>query len=221
LVGAEALIRWQHPEMGLVLPGRFIHLAEESGLIRPIGEWVLFSACEQMRQWREQGFLLPRMAINLSGHQLQKEMIVGLVQHVLRETGVQPGWLELEITESFIMRQADEAIGMLDQLKDMGVQLAIDDFGTGYSSLSHLKRLPVHKLKIDRSFVQGIPQDSNDAAIARAVIALGSSMQLTVIAEGVETEQQAAFLRAEGCDQGQGFLYGYPVSGAEFVAAWG
>jgi len=220
LVGAEALIRWQHPEMGLVLPARFIHLAEESGLIRPIGEWVLFTACEQMRRWREQGFLLPRMAINLSGHQLQKEMIVGLVQHVLRETGVQPGWLELEITESFIMRQADEAIGMLDQLKDMGVQLAIDDFGTGYSSLSHLKRLPVHKLKIDRSFVQGIPQDSNDAAIARAVIALGSSMQLTVIAEGVETEQQAAFLRAAGCDQGQGFLYSHPLSGAEFVAAW-
>jgi EAL domain-containing protein (putative c-di-GMP-specific phosphodiesterase class I) len=164
--------------------------------------------------------MLPRMAVNLSGHQLQKDVIVELVQRVLRETGVEPGWLELEITESFIMRQADEAIGLLDQLKEMGVQLAIDDFGTGYSSLSHLKRLPVHKLKIDRSFVQGIPQDSNDAAIARAVIALGNSMQLTVIAEGVETEQQATFLRAEGCDEGQGYLYSRPVSGADFLSAW-
>ena len=220
LTGAEGLIRWQHPEMGLVLPARFIHLAEESGLIRPIGEWVLFTACDQMRQWRELGFMLPRMAVNLSGYQLQKDVIIELVQRVLRETRVEPGWLELEITESFIMRQADEAIEMLDQLKEMGVQLAIDDFGTGYSSLSHLKRLPVHKLKIDRSFVQGIPQDSNDAAIARAVIALGNSMQLTVIAEGVETEQQQAFLRAEGCDEGQGYLYSPPVSGEDFLSAW-
>ena len=220
LIGAEALIRWQHPEMGLVLPERFIHLAEENGLIRPIGEWVLFSACDQMRAWREQGFMLPHIAVNLSGHQLKKAGFVELVRHALRETRVEPGWLELEVTESFIMSQAEEAIGMLDQLKEMGVQLAIDDFGTGYSSLSHLKQLPVHKLKIDRSFVQGIPQDSNDAAIARAVIALGSSMQLRVIAEGVETEQQQDFLRAEGCDEGQGYLYGRPVSGEDFLMAW-
>jgi len=220
LVGAEALIRWKHPDMGLVLPERFIHLAEENGLIRPIGEWVLFNACDQMREWREQGFMLPRIAVNLSGHQLKKVGFVDMVRHVLRETGVKPEWLELEITESFIMSHADEAIEMLDQLKEMGVQLAIDDFGTGYSSLSYLKRLPVHKLKIDRSFVQGIPEDNNDAAIARAVIALGNSLQLSVIAEGVETEQQQDFLRAEGCDQGQGYLYSQPVSGADFLAAW-
>ncbi|MCR4303548.1 MAG: EAL domain-containing protein [Gallionella sp.] len=220
LVGAEALIRWQHPEMGLVLPGRFIHLADESGLTQPIGEWVLFSACEQMRLWREQGFDLPRIAINLSGQQLQKKGIVEQVQRVLRETGMEPSRLELEITESFIMRQADEAIDMLKRLKKTGVQLAIDDFGTGYSSLSYLKRLPVHKLKIDRSFVQGIPQDSNDAAITRAIIALGRSMQLTVIAEGVETEQQRDFLHAEGCDEGQGYYYSRPVSGADFLSAW-
>jgi len=220
LVGAEALVRWQHPEMGLVLPGRFIHLADESGLTQPIGEWVLFSACEQMRLWREQGFDLPRIAINLSGQQLQKKGIVEQVQRVLRETGMDPSRLELEITESFIMRQADEAIDMLKRLKKTGVQLAIDDFGTGYSSLSYLKRLPVHKLKIDQSFVQGIPQDSNDAAITRAIIALGRSMQLTVIAEGVETEQQRDFLRAEGCDEGQGYLYSRPVSGADFLSAW-
>jgi diguanylate cyclase (GGDEF)-like protein/PAS domain S-box-containing protein len=220
LIGAEALIRWQHPEMGLVLPSRFIHLAEESGLISPIGEWVLFTACEQMRLWRDQGFMLPSMAVNLSGQQLQKDGIVELVQRVLHETRIEPGWLELEITESFIMRQADDAIGMLGRLNDMGVQLAIDDFGTGHSSLSYLKRLPVHKLKIDQSFVQGIPEDSNDAAIVRAVIALGNSMKLTVIAEGVETEQQQVFLRAEGCDEGQGYLYSRPVSGADFSAAW-
>jgi diguanylate cyclase (GGDEF)-like protein/PAS domain S-box-containing protein len=220
LIGAEALIRWQHPEMGLVLPDRFIHLAEENGLIRPIGEWVLFNACDQMRSWREQGFMLPRIAVNLSGHQLKKAGFVEMVRHVLRETGVEPGWLELEITESFIMSQAEEAISMLDELKEMGVQLAIDDFGTGYSSLSHLKRLPVHKLKIDRTFVEGIPQDGNDVAIARAVIALGNSMQLGVIAEGVETEQQQDFLRTEGCDEGQGYFYGRPVSAADFFSAW-
>jgi EAL domain-containing protein (putative c-di-GMP-specific phosphodiesterase class I) len=206
--------------MGLVLPDRFIHVAEENGLIRPIGEWVLFNACDQMRSWREQGFMLPRIAVNLSGHQLKKAGFVEMVRHVLRETGVEPGWLELEITESFIMSRAEEAIEMLDQLKEMGVQLAIDDFGTGYSSLSHLKRLPVHKLKIDRSFVQGIPEDSNDVAIARAVIALGNSMQLGVIAEGVETKQQQDFLRAEGCGEGQGYLYSRPVSAAHFLSAW-
>jgi len=221
LIGAEALIRWQHPEMGLVSPDRFIHIAEENGLIRPIGEWVLFSACEQMRAWRDQGFMLPSIAVNLSGHQLKKAGFVDQVRQVLRETRIEPGWLELEVTESFIMNQADEAIDMLDRLKEMGVQLAIDDFGTGYSSLTHLKRLPVHKLKIDRLFVQGIPQDSNDAAIARAVIALGKSMQLRVIAEGVETEQQRDFLRAEGCDEAQGFLYSRPVSAADFLSAWG
>jgi diguanylate cyclase (GGDEF)-like protein/PAS domain S-box-containing protein len=220
LIGAEALIRWQHPKMGLVMPGRFIHLAEESGLIRPIGEWVLFNACDQMRQWREQGFILPRIAVNLSGHQLHKDGIVEQVQSVLRGTKLEPDWLELEITESFIMRQAEDAIGMLNQLKELGVQLAIDDFGTGYSSLSYLKRLPVHKLKIDQSFVHGIPDDVNDSSIARAVIALGRSMQLRVIAEGVETEQQQAFLRAEGCDEGQGYLYSRPVSATDFLSTW-
>ena len=221
LIGAEALIRWQHPELGLAFPERFIHLSEENGLIRPIGEWVLRNACEQMRAWRDQGFMLPCIAVNLSGHQLKKAGFVDQVRHVLRETRVEPGWLELEVTESFIMSRTDESIAMLDQLRDMGVQLAIDDFGTGYSSLSHLKRLPVQKLKIDRSFVQGVPQDSNDVAIARAVIALGKSMQLKVIAEGVETEQQQDFLRAEGCDEAQGYWYSRPVSGAEFLLTWG
>ena len=220
LIGAEALIRWQHPEMGMVLPSRFIHLAEECGLIQPIGRWVLFKACEQMRRWHEQGLMLPRVAVNLSGHQLHKDGIVEQVQSVLRETKLEPDWLELEITESFIMRQAEDAIETLNQLKGIGVQLAIDDFGTGYSSLSYLKRLPVHKLKIDKSFVHGIPFDVNDSSIARAVIALGRSMQLTVIAEGVETEQQQAFLRSEGCDEGQGYLYSHAVSASDFFSDW-
>jgi len=220
LTGVEALIRWQHPDMGLVLPERFIHLAEDNGLIRPIGEWVLFNACDQIRSWRDQGFMVPRISVNLSGHQLKKAGFVDMVRHVLRETGIDPDWLELEITESYIMSRADEAIEMLDELKAMGVQLTIDDFGTGYSSLSHLKRLPVHKLKIDRAFIQGVPEDINDSAIARAVIALGSSMQLSVIAEGVETEYQQEFLRNEGCNEGQGYLYSPPVSASEFQTSW-
>lgn len=220
LIGAEALIRWEHPELGLVRPDRFIHLAEESGLIRPLGKWVLSCACDQMRKWHDLGFKLPRIAVNLSGHQLHKDGLVELVKSVLDDTRLEPDWLELEITEGFIMRQAEDAIEILNQLKEIGVQLAIDDFGTGYSSLSYLKRLPVHKLKIDQSFVQGIPGDINDTSIARAVIALGRSLQLTVIAEGVETEQQQDFLHAEGCDQGQGYLFGKPIPASEFLSAW-
>ncbi len=216
LIGAEALIRWCHPEMGLVLPARFVPLLEESGLIEPIGEWVLRTACRQMKQWSEAGLSLQHMAVNVSGLQVQRGAFVDAVRDVLEETGLQPQQLELEITETYIMQRTEWAIGILDKLKLLGVRMAIDDFGTGYSSLSYLKRLPVDKLKIDGSFVRDIPADPNDEAIVRAVVALGQALQLKVNAEGIETDEQRVFLKALGCHEGQGFLFSKPLPAAEF-----
>lgn len=218
LVGAEALIRWRHPDMGLILPSRFIPLAEESGLIESIGEWVLQNACKQMKTWLDAGFSLERVAVNLSCIQFQRGDIVGTVKRVLEETGLSSQRLELEITESLVMQKTAWTINVVDKLKRLGVTISIDDFGTGYSSLSYLKRLPVDKLKIDKSFVRDIPHDPNDAAIARAVVALGQSLNLEVIAEGVETEKQHEFLAALGCDEGQGHWYGKPAAAEEFVS---
>ncbi len=218
LAGAEALLRWRHPELGQVPPDRFIPIAEDSGLIVPIGEWVLREACRQAKAWLDSGNPLERVAVNLSGVQIQRGDIVATVSRILAETGLPPERLELEITETYIMRQAERDIRVLEQLRDLGVKLAIDDFGTGQSSLGYLKRLPVDKLKIDRSFVMDIPQDADDAAITRAIVALGHSLRLKVLAEGVETPQQEAFLKELGCDAVQGYYYSKPVDVAAFDA---
>ncbi len=215
LMGAEALIRWQHPSMGLIYPAKFIPLAEDSGMIMAIGEWVLYQACTQMKEWLAAGLELDRIAVNVSSLQFQRAEIVTTIRKVLAETGLDPHYLELELTESVIMQKTD-SIGTLDDLKTLGVRLSIDDFGTGYSSLSYLKRLPIDKLKIDGSFVRDIPKDPNDEAITRAIIALGQSLQINLIAEGVETESQETFLKALGCEEAQGFLYSKAVTAKRF-----
>jgi diguanylate cyclase (GGDEF)-like protein/PAS domain S-box-containing protein len=219
IIGVEALLRWQHPELGLLPPARFIGRAEDSGLIIPIGEWVLATACRQMRRWQQQGYNFGRMAVNVSGLQLQRGDFQRVVNEVLLDTQLGPQYLELEITENFIMHKTELAIAILDSLKGLGIQIAIDDFGTGYSSLSYLKRLPVDKLKIDQSFVRDIPQDRDDEAIACAVVALAKALELKVIAEGVETEEQRQFLLAQGCDDAQGFLFSRPLPAAD-LPAW-
>lgn len=218
IVGAEALIRWHHPDLGLVSPAKFIPLAEESDLIIQIGEWVLREAALQAMRWSAEGFGLEWVSVNVSGVQIQRSNFVDTVYGVLIETDCDPNLLELEITESTIMRNTEYVIGVLDHIKALGLRLAIDDFGTGYSSLSHLKRLPLHKLKIDQSFVHDLPFDTDDAAIARVIQGLGRSLGLTVIAEGVETPEQAEFLLSIGCDEGQGYLYSPPVPAAAFTA---
>ncbi|RLW66340.1 MAG: hypothetical protein B6D73_03870 [gamma proteobacterium symbiont of Stewartia floridana] len=213
IIGVEALVRWQHPELGLLPPAKFIPLAEDSGLIRPIGEWILRQACLQASKWRDQGFSPQRISVNcnLSAGQLNSENFVGGIQAILAEAGIEAGLLELEITETTIMNDPEHMSEIFNRLRDIGIKLAIDDFGTGYSSLSYLKTLPISKLKIDQSFVRDIPADPDDMAITRAIIALGESLQMQVIAEGVETEAQAEFLKAEGCYLAQGFLYAKPM----------
>jgi diguanylate cyclase (GGDEF)-like protein/PAS domain S-box-containing protein len=217
LIGAEALLRWHHPVFGEIPPDRFIPLAEETGLIISLGDWVLRQACWQMQQWLEQHAPFGPLSVNLTGVQLRQPHLLARISSLLEDHNLAPALLQLEITESFIMNQAEEALRLLHQLKSLGIQLAIDDFGTGYSSLSYLKRLPVDTLKIDQSFVRGLPGDGNDVAIVRAIIALGRSMQLTVIAEGVETTAQELFLAAEGCEQIQGFVISRPIPADTFA----
>ena len=212
IVGLEALVRWDHPTLGLIQPNDFIPLAEETGLIVALGEWVLASACAQVAAWYGAGLNPGRVAVNLSGNQLQHAGLVEVVTQTLKDTGCKAEWLELEVSEGFYMQEAERSTAVLKQLQALGIELAIDDFGTGYSSLAYLKKLPISKLKIDKSFVRDLPQDADDAAIARAVIALARSMKLKVIAEGVETEEQLAFLKNEGCDEIQGFLYARPMT---------
>lgn len=211
LVGFEALLRWQPPGEPMVNPGDFIPLAEDTGLIVPMGEWVLQTACEQNLAWQRQGFAPVRMAVNISPRQFRQRSFIDTVDQALQRSGLAPQWLELEITESCAMDKVEENILAMAHLTQRGIHLAIDDFGTGFSSLSYLKRFPISKLKIDRSFIRDICHDPNDAAIATSVIALGRSMKLEVVAEGVETEEQAAFLRREGCQLSQGFLLGRPL----------
>ncbi|WP_428609561.1 PAS domain S-box protein [Sedimenticola sp.] len=218
IIGVEALIRWVHPELGTIPPARFIPMAEESGLIHPIGDWVLRTACRQGKEWLDKGIDFGRISVNIAGPQLQRGTLVNEVMAALEQSGLPTDRLELEVTEGFIMQQAESAIVQLQALRELGVTLAIDDFGTGYSSLSYLKQLPIHKLKIDQSFVRDIPEDKNDMAIADAIIAMGKSLGLTVIAEGIETEAQADFLKWSGCQEGQGYLYSKPVT-AEAVEA--
>ncbi|ENY76858.1 PAS/PAC/GAF sensor-containing diguanylate cyclase/phosphodiesterase [Pseudomonas putida TRO1] len=220
LVGAEALIRWSHPTFGEVPPEHFIHLAEENGTILQLGDWVLEQACRQMQAWKQHYEPFGPLSINLAGAQLRHPHLARRIEQLLKHYQLRAGDLQLEITENFIMSQAEEALAVLYQLKKLGVQLAIDDFGTGYSSLSYLKRLPLDILKIDKSFIRGLPDDPHDAAIARAIIALGRSMQLTIIAEGVENQAQQRFLAAEGCEQIQGYIVSLPLPPEEFAAAF-
>jgi diguanylate cyclase (GGDEF)-like protein/PAS domain S-box-containing protein len=210
LTGAEALVRWQHPERGLVPPLQFIPLAEETGLIVPLGEQVLRMACSQNRLWRERGFAPFRVAVNLSARQFHDEALLDMVAGMLAETGLEADGLELEITESAIMRDTARAAETLRRFRSMGIRLALDDFGTGYSSLGYLKRFPVDVIKIDYSFVKNIFVDPEDAAIVKAIIAMARSLNLTTVAEGVETEEQRTFLLEQGCDELQGYVAGMP-----------
>ncbi|MDD2929771.1 MAG: EAL domain-containing protein [Sideroxydans sp.] len=218
IIGTEALLRWQHPELGLVPPGKFIPLAERSGLIVPIGEWVIHEACRQAQQWMERDRLQAMVvAVNLSALQFKRGNIVETVASALKQSGLPARYLELELTESILLHDIDIVMTTLKLLKEIGVKLSIDDFGTGYSSLSYLKRLKVDKLKVDQSFVRDMVQDAEDAAIVKAVVQLGHNLQLTVIAEGVENNEQFALLKSYGCDEVQGYLFSRPIPAAEFA----
>jgi diguanylate cyclase (GGDEF)-like protein/PAS domain S-box-containing protein len=219
IVGAEALIRWQHPERGLLPPKEFIPLAEEAHLVIPIAEWVISAVCQQVAAWRAAGLRPIPVAVNLAAPHLRESALPELVERVLREHALPSSLLEIEVTESILMNDPELSLANARRLSDLGVKLSIDDFGTGYSSLSYLKRLPIASLKIDQSFVRDIATDPDDAAIITAIIAMAHSLNLRVVAEGVETEAQRAFLKAHACDEFQGFLFGHPVSAAEFARA--
>jgi diguanylate cyclase (GGDEF)-like protein len=218
ITGVEALLRWNNPQLGSVPPTQFIPLAEETGLIVPIGRWVLRTACAQSVAWQRDGLPPVRMSVNLSMRQLADEGLTREIAAVLRETGLDPDLLELEVTESMIMNNSERAVRVLTAIKALGVRLAIDDFGTGYSSLAHLKRFPIDTLKVDRSFIREIPHDAEDRAIAEAIIAMGKTLSLTVVAEGVETPEQQAFLSDRSCDEMQGYFFSTPVEPADFAA---
>jgi len=219
IVGVEALLRWNHPQDGMISPAKFIPVTEETGLIVEIGEWALRTACHQAKQWIDNNVPFGSMAVNISGIQVQRSDIVATVAKALEESGLPPERLELEITESIIMHDTEQAIKIMEALRALGVSLSIDDFGTGYSSLSYLKRLPLHKLKIDQSFVRDIPGDNNDEAIVCAIIGLGKSLQLDVIAEGVELIEQQEFLHFHGCREVQGYLHSRPLD-ADTLTNW-
>ncbi|MCL5228854.1 EAL domain-containing protein [Pseudomonas sp. In614] len=212
IIGVEALIRWQHPELGMVSPIKFIPQAEETGLIVPIGDWVIHAACRQNKAWQDAGCPPITMSVNISARQFIERNLIDRVRHALQETGLDPKYLELELTESLIMQDLQQAISKMKELQSMGISLSIDDFGTGYSSLAALKSFPIARLKIDQSFVRDLPDNENDKAIATAVISLGHKLNLKVIAEGVETEEQQTFLRENGCDEIQGHFFSRAVS---------
>ena len=211
ILSVEALIRWQHPELGFVSPGRFIPVAEESGLIERIGHWVLREGCRQQKAWLDAGIAPERMAINLSARQLAVPGFVDILAKVLADSGLPPERLELEITEGALLNDPQAVAEKLRIVRDMGITVALDDFGTGFSSLSYLKRLPLDSLKIDQSFVRGIPTDGHDVAITRSIIAMAGNLNLKTVVEGVETEAQLAFARAEGCGEFQGYLFSKPL----------
>jgi EAL domain-containing protein (putative c-di-GMP-specific phosphodiesterase class I) len=215
--GVEALIRWRHPELGPVSPARFIPVAEDSGLILPIGEWALSTACMQLRAWHAAGHQDLRMAVNLSARQFQQQDLPQLVRKVLRESGIPASNLELELTESVLMGNSDAAVDALTQLKIIGVDLSLDDFGTGYSRLSYLKRFPIDIIKIDQSFTADLPHSVDAASICNAIIAMARSLGLRTVAEGVETEDQRRFLSQNGCDDAQGYYFSRALPAEELV----
>jgi len=218
IVGVEALLRWQHPELGLVSPSNFIALLEETGLIEDVGKWVLETACRQSKNWHDAGFDDLQMSVNISSRQFNNTEFIDVLHDTLDRTGVNPECLELELTESMLMRQASSVVTALKSLNELGVRFAIDDFGTGYSSLSYLRRFPIETIKIDRSFIRDITDDPDDAAITRAIVVMARNLSLKVIAEGVETEKQLAFLEENDCHLIQGFYYSPPVPVAEMTA---
>ncbi len=216
VIGAEALIRWIHPQWGMVPPDRFIRVAEDFGLIVPMGRWVLHEACLQAKRWQDAGMRVDTIAVNVSAVEFRRPEFIDCVQQILDTSALHPACLELEITESVLMNDAEGSRSILTQLKRMGIRLAVDDFGTGYSSLSYLKLFPIDVLKIDKSFVSSIGTSDDDGAIASAVIAMGNSLNYRVVAEGVEDEFQLDFLRRHLCDEGQGYFFGAPVAPREF-----
>ena len=216
ITGMEALIRWQHPDLGMVSPAQFIPIAEETGLIVPIGKWVLKTACLQNKAWQEEGLPPLSVAVNLSARQFTDENLLEDIASILEWTGMDPTFLELEITESIIMRNVDKAVRTLTKLKTLGIHFAIDDFGTGYSSLANLSQFPIDTLKVDRSFIRNLPGDAEDKALTGAIIAMGKSLNMTLVAKGVETQEQAEFLRTHACDQFQGYYFSRPVDKDKF-----
>jgi diguanylate cyclase (GGDEF)-like protein/PAS domain S-box-containing protein len=216
IVGAEALLKWDHPQLGFVSPTQFIPLAEETGSITEVGEWVLRNACQQCKTWQQSMHQPIRVAVNLSAHQFRQQRLLDRIATILSDTGLQPQLLEMEITETVLMQSTPETLQRLRDLKSLGIHISIDDFGTGFSSLSYLKQLPIDSLKIDQSFVRDIPADANDVAITRAIIILAHTLQLDVIAEGVETLEQLQFLMAENCDEMQGFYFSRPITSDRF-----
>ena len=217
LIGMEALIRWKHPTMGLISPAKFIHIAEATGLIVELDRFVMKTAMKQIAKWYKDGLNPGVLAMNFSVKQLQKVDFTDIFKNLIHETACKPQWLELEITEGQIMHNPEEAIKILQSLSDIGIELAIDDFGTGYSSLAYLKKLPIDKLKIDQEFVSDLPNDEEDAAITKAVIALAKSLNLNIIAEGVETKEQRDFMIENGCENIQGYFYSKPISSDELT----
>ncbi|NJR59497.1 MAG: bifunctional diguanylate cyclase/phosphodiesterase [Cyanobacteria bacterium CRU_2_1] len=215
IVGVEALLRWQHPELGLIPPFKFIPMAEETKLIVPIGEWVIKTACAQAQSWQAHGCSPIRISVNLSACQLQQSLIQSMTQ-LLQCSNFDPSWLELEFTETSVMEQADTTITLLHQLKSLGLQISIDDFGTGYSSLNYLRRFPIDTLKIDRSFIVDVASDTSSASITAAIIAMAHSLKFKVIAEGVETKEQLNFIKKHGCHAMQGYLFSPPVPAQVF-----
>ena len=221
ITGAEALIRWVHPVRGLLYPKQFVPIAEETGLIVPIGQWALREACRQAKAWQNDGHRPIPVAVNISAVEFRREQLLADIEDILRDTGLEPRYLEIELTESVLVHDIESTMTALVALKVLGVQLAIDDFGTGYSSLSYLRQFPIDTLKIDQSFVHDIAAENSDVTIVSAVIGLGNSLKLRVIAEGVETPKQLTFLQAEYCEEGQGFYFSHPVDADAFVKLLG